>query len=135
MGLGFKQIATRLQIGVGTAHSLYSRYLATGDVAPKQQSERPDCRKVDDLHELYVIALLHENPGLYLREICSMINEVTGISVSGSTVCRILHKNGISRKKLSKIALQRSDEQRGAFMANILQYPRDFFCMGGRDWN
>ena len=33
MGLSFKEIATRLQIGVGTAHCLYMRYDATGDVA------------------------------------------------------------------------------------------------------
>ena len=126
MGLAFKEIAIRLQIGVGTAHRLYARYVDTGDVAPKMQPARPDARKLDNLHELYIIALVHENPALYLHEICAKIVEATGITVSGSTVCKVLHRNGFTRKKLVKVATQRSTEHRGAFMANILQYPRDF---------
>ena len=63
---------------------------------------------------------------LYLHEVCVKIAEATGVSVSGTTVCKILHKNGFSRKKLTKIALQRSIDHRGAFMADILQYPREF---------
>ena len=39
---------------------------------------------------------------------------------------KIVHKNGLSRKKLVKVAIQRSVEYRGAFMANLLQYPHDF---------
>ena len=126
MGLSFKAIATRLQIGVGTAHRLYARYVATGDVAAHTQPERPNNRKLDNLHELYIIGLIHENSAYYLYEICAKILEATGVTVSGSTVCKVLHKNGLTRKKLVKVALQRSIEFRGAFMANILQYPRDF---------
>ena len=126
MGLAFKKIAIRLQIGVGTAHRLYARYVDTGDVAPKMQPARPDARKLDNLHELYIIALVHENPALYLHEICAKIVEATGITVSGSTVCKVLHRNGFTRKKLVKVATQRSTEHRGTFMANILQYSRDF---------
>ena len=78
MGLSFKEIAIRLQIGVGTAHRLCSRYEETGDVAPKTQH---DSRKLDNLHELYVIALIHQNPVLYLHEICAKIFEATGVTV------------------------------------------------------
>ena len=126
MGLKFKDIALRLQIGLGTAHRLYARFVATGDVHPCKQPPRPDTRKLDHLQELYIMAIIHENPAMYLRELCSMIHDATGTMVSGSTVCKILHQNELSRKKLHKIALQRSVEHRGAFMANIIQYPRDF---------
>ena len=37
MGLTFKEIATRLQIGVGTAHRIYTRFVNTGDVASLQR--------------------------------------------------------------------------------------------------
>ena len=126
MGLKYKEIAARLGIGMGTAYRLYMRFVKTGDVAKTKQPERPDSRKIDYHHELYIIALIHENPAIYLREVCAKIAEATGVSVSGTTVCKILHKNGFSRKKLTKIALQRSIDHRGAFMANILQYPREF---------
>ena len=52
MGLTYKEIATRLQIGVGTAHRLYEKYVLTGDVAPQKQPERPDSRKLDNTHLL-----------------------------------------------------------------------------------
>ena len=127
MGLTFKEIASHLSIAVGTAHRLYARYESTGNVSPCKQPERPDSRKLDDIHELYIMALIHGNPALYLREVCGKIFEETGVSISGSAVCKALHRNGFTHKKLTKIALQRSDEHRGAFMANILQYPRNFF--------
>lgn len=72
-----------------------------------------------------VIALICENPAVYLGEICSKIKDTTGLTVSGSTVCKLIHRLGFTRKKLMKIASQRSLEYRGAFMANVLQYPRD----------
>ena len=50
---------------------------------------RPEARKLDELHELYIIALLIDNPGLYLNEICEKIKSNTGVSVSGPTVCRL----------------------------------------------
>ena len=62
-----------------------------------------------------IIALICENPALYLSEMCSKINEATGVSVSGSTVCKIVHRNGFSKKKLTKVALQRSIQHRGVY--------------------
>ena len=46
-------------------------------------------RKLDDLHELYIVGLLMTNPGMYmyLNEICQKIKGATGITVSGPTVC------------------------------------------------
>ena len=64
---------------------------------------------------------------MYLREICGKIFEVTGVRVSTSTVCKVIHINGPTRKKLTKVALQRSLKHRAAFMPNTLQYPREFF--------
>ena len=41
MGLSYKEIATRLQIEVGTAHRLYTCYTATGNVTAHAQPEHP----------------------------------------------------------------------------------------------
>ena len=65
MELTFKEIATCLQIGIGTAHRLYAQYVATGEVAPHSQPERPDSRTVDNLHELFIIGLIYDNPAIY----------------------------------------------------------------------
>ena len=127
MGLSFKEIACRLQIGVGTAHRLYKRFVDKGDVAPLERAQRPDSRKLDDLHELFIISLICENATLYLGDICSKIAEVTSVTVSPSTVCRTLARNGYTRKKLQVVAKQRCTVYRGDFMAQALQYTRKFF--------
>ena len=129
MCLTFKDIASRLHISVGTAHRIYTRFVNTGDVGPAQRSTRSDSRKLDDQHELFILTLISENPTLYLREICLMISEMTNVTVSASTVCRVIRRNGFTRKKLTQIAKQRSTFYRGDFMAQVLQYSRDFFCL------
>ena len=127
MGLSFRDIATRLQIGLSTAHRMYKKFEETGEVAPIKPGPRPDLHKLDEIHELYILGLLVENPGLYLKELCQYIYTATGTTVSGSTVCRVLQKNGLTRKKIVHIAKQRCIEYRGKFMAEILQYPPEWF--------
>ena len=89
MDLTFKQIAERLQIAVGTAHRIFKRFKDTGDVSAtvRKGVPRHSLRKLDQYHELYILCLISENPGLYLAEICQQIQNSTNVSVSGSTVC------------------------------------------------
>ena len=68
-----------------------------------------------------------ENPCLYLYEICELIEEATNLKVSGSTVCRVLHRNGLTRKKVQTIAKQRSLHYRAQFLASIQQFTSDYF--------
>jgi transposase len=122
MGMSFQDIAARLQIGVGTAHKLWKRFVDLGGVSPLKRSPRPETRKLDGMHEIFIIALLHENPTLYLQEICAKIAEVTNVIVSAPTVCRVLHRNGLTRKRLRQVAMQRSASYRGDFMAEIILF-------------
>ena len=56
MELTFREIAKRLQIGIGTAYRLYNGYVVMGEFSPLDHSRsRPERRKLDELHELYVI--------------------------------------------------------------------------------
>ena len=126
LDLSFRHIAARLQIGLGTAYKLYAWFEETGDVAPKKRGSRRDSRKLDEFHETYIICLLAENPSLYLSELCQRIYDSTGTKVSISTVCQLLKRNNILRKKMVYIARQRYLEHRAAYMANILNYPADW---------
>ena len=98
--LSFRHIAAQLQISLGTAYKLYARFEETRDVAPKKRGPRRDSGKLDEFHETYIICLLAENPRLYLSELCQRIHDSTGTTVSGSTVCRLLKRNNITRKNL-----------------------------------
>ena len=85
----------------------------SGDVGPAQRSTRSDSRKLDDQHELFILTLISENPTLYLKNICLMISKTTNVTVSASTVCRVIR---FTRKKLTQIAKQRCTFYRGDFM-------------------
>lgn len=123
----FKEIGEKLQISQSTAHRIFVRFKATSNVTSLGQPSRPQHRKLDDCHELMIIGIILDNPCVYLREICSKIKEATGVVISGATVCRILRRNGITRKKVQNVAKQRCLEYRAQFRAHTMLYNRDFF--------
>ena len=127
MGLTYRQVASRLQIGLGTSHRIFERFRDTGSLSPQQRhgKRRPNSRKLDDLHELYILGIIADNPGLYLHEVTCRIKEATNVVVDGSTVCRLLRRNGFTRKKIVQTAKQRCSEYRARFMADIFAYNKD----------
>ena len=46
--------------------------------------------------ELPLILLILENPSLYLGEMCKSVHEMTGLEVSALTLCRIIHRHGLT---------------------------------------
>ena len=119
MELPFRDIARNLCLSLGTVHNHFKRFEATGNVEPLSLSTRDSIRSLNDQQELIIVGLLLENPALYLSEVCQMITQATGIHISPPTACRIIHRHGLTRKKIRQVALQRSVEQRGKFMAEI----------------
>ena len=84
-------------------------------------------KKVDNSGELFILGLLLENPSLYLGEICQEINSTFAVRVTPSTVCRIIHRNGFTRKKIQQVAKQRSVEFRGKFFTEVQHYQPEQF--------
>ena len=127
MELSFREIATRLCIASSTACAIFKRFELTGEVQPTSQPIRPFLHRLSESEEHLIIALIMESPTFYLYEICKEIQQITGKSVSESTVCRVLRNHGFTRKKVRLIALQRSEYLRAMFMAEVLQYKREQF--------
>lgn len=126
MGLRFYEIAKNLNIATSTAFRIFKQFETSGDIGiPDTQKSRQELRSLDEHSELIVIGLILETPTLYLHEICQTIQEVTSISVSQATICRLLKRYGFSRKKVKQVALQRCYELRGAFMAQCSLFSRD----------
>jgi len=61
-------------------------------------------------------------PDMYLDELCRDFEEKCGLSVSRSTLWRALTKEGYTRKKLTRIASERSEEKRLEYEARIGRY-------------
>ena len=127
LDLPFRNIAKNLCIAVGTAHNIFERFQATGEVDPKPATKRDTLRKLDCHQRLYVVGLVITSPDLRLREIVDNVHEITGVSVDISTICRLLAQHGLTRKKLQHVALQRTMELRSFFMASVYTFPTEMF--------
>ena len=106
-------------MSVGTVYNICKLFGQTGEVNPSNPNHT-NTRVLSDYDELVIIGLLMENPSLYLSELCHRVWTITGIHVTNSTFCRIIHRHGFTRKKIQQIALQRSSEYTGEFRAEML---------------
>ena len=70
--------------------------------------------------------ILHE-PALYLGELCQQVHDIFDLEVSPATICFLLKRYGVSRKKIRQVAKQRCDSLRGAFMAHCFLFKRNMF--------
>ena len=50
------------------------------------------------------------SPDLHLKELVDKVQEITGVLVELSTICRLLAQHGITREKVQHVALQRTIE-------------------------
>ena len=73
LDLRFRTIAKAVIIAVGTAHNIFERFRATGEVAPKPPTKRDALRKLDCHHRLYVVGLIMVSPNLHLKELVDKV--------------------------------------------------------------
>jgi transposase len=128
MHLSYEEIVNNLNMAVSTAYRTNARFEQTLNVIPAAvQSKRYDLRTPDERSELHVIGLVLANPSMYLSEICQHVCDELVIEVAPPTICRLLRSYGITRKRIKKVALQRRDTVRGAFLAQCLLFPAETF--------
>ncbi|KAJ6454596.1 Homeodomain-like protein, partial [Mycena sanguinolenta] len=97
---------------VGFSRSTFFRVLrlwrTTGDVVtPQNRTGRPRLLHHDDVEHL--IRLVHERPDWFLDELLNLLQHNRFISVHYTTIHRELERVGMSTKKLTEIAEERSE--------------------------
>ena len=60
LGMTFKEISKDLHIAQSTAHRIYKKFVLTGSVDAAKPRKRYECHKLDEYHELLLIALILE---------------------------------------------------------------------------
>ena len=98
MDLPYWKIARNLNISVGTTYNVFKAFESSGEVSCNPPQDRRDSRSLTSSEEMFVVGLVFENPCLYLRELCQQVQDISGLSVSVSTICRLLRRHGLSRK-------------------------------------
>jgi len=120
MELDFRSIAANLNIAISTAHRVYTIFEQTGNIDPKRREYT--AITIDERVTQAILAIVFDCPYLFLAEITDKVYECTGVKVSPSAVCNTLYKNGLTRKKVQRIAKQRSAIHRGDYLAEISMY-------------
>ena len=117
MEQSFRDIARSLNISVGTAFNILKIFEETGDVDPKKREYSGYI--VTDRVATMILAIIFENPNLYLKEVTQKIYDYTSARISLATVCNVMRKHG---KKIQRFAMQRSVSHRGAYIAEMSMY-------------
>ena len=80
-----------------------------------------------EAEETTLLDIVFNNPGIYLDEIKSTFEELTGKSVHNSMLCREVRRLGLTRQSIHRIVLQRSEIERAAFKVQIELMDPSFF--------
>lgn len=117
-GNTIEEVTRALYVSHSTVERVVSLYQTTGEVTPAQQRHGP-CRTLDESDQLIVLESFLNNPGIYLREVQEELLKASGKLVSWPTICRTAKQLGLSRQKMKKVAIQRSDILRAQYMAEM----------------
>ena len=119
--LPISDVSHYLCVSERTIRRYITLFEQTGDVQPRTQHHGPS-KLLGDHEQLVLLRIILQNTGIYLSEIQQKLQNHFGVSVSAATICRTLKFMGCTRQVIQHIALQRSDECRAKFMAEISMY-------------
>jgi transposase len=95
-----QQLAVRFQVSYSFVHRLLKRYETTQSLEPRPHSGgKPPLVNAQQLNQ--VSQLVEEDNDATLQQLCDRVEEKTRIKVSVPTMCRLLQKLNLTRKKNS----------------------------------
>ena len=120
-GKRVEEMARDLYVSEKSMRLYVDMYVTTGEVKREQSRHGPH-RTLNDFEELTLLQLVLAKPGLYLRKLQQELHEITGSWVVVSTICRTVKRLGLTRKKMRKVAIQRSEVQTAEYLVEVLTY-------------
>ena len=93
-----RALAARFGVSHACLEQLLRRRRTTGEMAPRPHAggRQPRC---DPAALAVVRQLVHEQPDATLAELCAQLQQRRGLRVSVATMCRLLQRLGLPRKK------------------------------------
>jgi transposase len=93
-----RALADLFGVSLSFVEKLLRRHRTTGDIAPRPHAggQRP---RLDGAADTLVRRLVHDNADITLEELCARVAHELGVRVSLATMCRVLQRLGLPRKK------------------------------------
>jgi len=117
IGFSGKEISTLLAVPESSVSRISHEEMGSG---PGEDSGGRH-RKLSRGDVQYLLSVLEQQPDLYLDELQEEL-ELQGIGISLPSLCRYMDRNGLTHKRLSKVARQRDHLRRAQFRDAVLQY-------------
>ena len=122
MGLKLEDVAKNLGVDTSTVSRIMKLFRETGLVTKQPYPEGRAFHKLTDVIKLYILQLVLDNPGIYLRELQAQVSQVTGLEISLGTLCNFLHQQNFTRQKMKLRATQIDEALRAQFSADVSLY-------------
>ena len=93
-----RALADLFGVSLSCVEKLLRRHRATGDIAPKPHAGGQRS-SLDAAAHARVQQLVHANSDMTFEELCARVAAERGVHVSVATMCRLLQRLGLPRKK------------------------------------
>lgn len=127
LGLSYREIAENLNVDHSTVCRTVKLFEETGSVDSIQGFHESTNKKLDVHDEMVILETVLDYPFMYLHELRNTLLQATGTNVSITTICKFLHSQGFTHKKLALRAQQRNDELRLLFSSDISLFEPHMF--------
>ena len=92
LNMPVREVAGNLCVDPSTVSRITTLFRTTGDVAKKPYPSERASRKLTEPAQFFIIYLILDRPGIYLREVQLELQTQLGLNVSQSALCKFLHK-------------------------------------------
>ena len=96
--ISIRKLAQRFQVAKSFIQKLLKQYRETGDINPRVQGGHPPI-KLQGEQLVTLIEIIESNNDATLEELCELLQEKTGITVSRSTMGRVTLQLNYTVKK------------------------------------
>lgn len=104
--ISIRKLAQRFQVAKSFIQKILKQYQETGDLSPKIQGGSPPT-KLDKEQLITLMEIIENNNDATLEELCDLLQEKIGISVSRATMGRITLQLNYTVKKNSSRSRER----------------------------
>jgi transposase len=94
-----RQLAQRFGVAKSFVQKILKQYKETGDVAPKPYSESSQLKLTSE-NQVFFVEIVDQNNDATLDELCVLLEERTGVKLSRATMCNMMKRLRLTRKKL-----------------------------------
>lgn len=102
-------------------------FYATGSVSKKEYPKDKTFKKLTGPAQMLILNLVVTRPGIFLQEIQKELLLTLLVQVDVSTICRFLQQNGMTRQKLTLVAIQRDEFLRQQYSLDVSLYSPEMF--------